>query len=123
MRAIKRLRVNRKRGVTATLMQSENKISGAPNAEEIDAMRDCAFRSVLLQMVPCRAQVASMSVKNFYQNIGYCLFRFIRKGDEEHSLSLNSQTVQRIEQYLAKFGHDSRGTSPLPSDQTKNWLG
>jgi len=122
VREIKRPRVNRKRGVTAAFNDKQaRKILDAPSAETVEGLRDRAILSVLLQAGPRRAEVASMKVKDFYQNMGYFSIRFVRKGGEDHSLALNPQTAQRIEQYLAKSKHGSDIEGPLFRAVKKSW--
>jgi len=122
VREIKRPRVNRKRGVTAAFNTKQaRKILDAPSEKTLEGLRDRAILSVLLQAGPRRAEVASMKVSDFYQNMGYYSIRFKRKGGEDHSLALNPQTAQRIEQYLSKSGHGSDVESPLFRPIKENW--
>ena len=123
VREIKRPRVNRKRGVTSAFdTKQARKLLDAPAPETVEGLRDRAILSVLLQAGPRRAEVASMKVKDFYQNMGFYSLRFIRKGGEDHSLALNPQTAQRIDQYLTKAGHGRDLEGPLFRPVKKgNW--
>jgi site-specific recombinase XerD len=121
VREIKRPRVNRKRGVTAAFdAKQARKILDAPSDKTLQGLRDRAILSILFQAGPRRAEVASMKVRDFHTNMGYAAIRFIRKGGEEHSLSLNPQTAQRIDLYLNAAGHRAYGEGPLFRAVKKN---
>jgi site-specific recombinase XerD len=122
VREIKRPRVNRKHGVTAAFDKKQvRKLLDAPDPETIEGLRDRALLSVLLQAGPRRAEVASMKVKDFYLDSGYSTLRFVHKGGDEHKLTLNPQTVQRLQQYLAKAGHAGDADGPLFRAVKKSW--
>ena len=74
---------------------------------DVVSMRDRAILSVLLQAGPRRAEVATMRVRDFHQNMGYWSLRYTRKGGKGHSLSLHPQTAQRIQDYLKAAGRSS----------------
>lgn len=113
-REIKRPHVNRRQGTTRAFSTKEaRRILDAPDATTVQGLRDRAILSVGLQAGPRRAEIASLLVKDFHTNAGYKSLHFIRKGSEDHSLALNPQTVQRIEDYLATAGHRNDLDGPL----------
>ena len=52
-------------------------------------------------------------MKDFYQNQGFWSLRFQLKGGAENSVSINPQTVQRIQEYLRTAGHADDAEGPL----------
>jgi len=123
VREIKRPHVNRRQGTTRAFSTKEaRKILDAPDATTIQGLRDRAILSVGLQAGPRRAEIASLLVKDFHTNAGYKSLHFIRKGSEDHSLALNPQTVQRIEEYLASAGHRNDLDGPLFRPIRRNQL-
>lgn len=62
-----------------------------------------------------------MQVEDFYMNAGYYWIRFKREGGEDHSLALNPQTAQRIEQYVAASNHGRDLDGPLFRAVKWNW--
>lgn len=114
VREISRPRVNRRHGTTRAFSKREaRKILDAPSAITLQGLRDRAILSVGLQAGPRRAEIAGLLVRDFHTNAGYKSLHLIRKGNEDHSLALNPQTVQRIEDYLAAAGHRSDLDGPL----------
>lgn len=114
VREISRPRVNRRHGTTRAFSKKEaRKILDAPSAITLQGLRDRAILSVGLQAGPRRAEIAGLLVRDFHTNAGYKSLHFIRKGNEDHSLALNPQTVQRIEDYLERAGHRSDLDGPL----------
>jgi integrase/recombinase XerD len=114
VQTIKRPKVNRRTGVTKAFSpQQARTLLDAPDDNTLGGLRDRAILSVLLQAGPRRAEVASMRVKNFHQDGGYWSIQYTKKGDQEHSLSLNPQTVTRIRQYLDAGGHGDDLDGPL----------
>lgn len=114
VREISRPRVNRRQGTTRAFSTKEaRRILDAPDTTTLHGLRDRAILSVGLQAGPRRAEIASLVVKDFHTNAGYKSLHFIRKGNEDHSLALNPQTVQRIEDYLTAAGHRHDLDGPL----------
>jgi site-specific recombinase XerD len=114
VRDIKRPRVNRRQGTTRAFSVKEaRKILDAPDADTLIGLRDRAILSVGLQAGPRRAEIASLKIKDYHTNAGYKSLHFIRKGGEDLSLSINPQTSQRIEEYLAAAGHADDRDGPL----------
>lgn len=121
VRDIKRPRINRRQGTTRAFSPKEaRKILDAPDVATIQGLRDRAILSVGLQAGPRRAEIASLMVKDYHTNAGYKSLHFIRKGGEELSLSINPQTAQRIEDYLAISGHGDDPDGPLFRPIRKN---
>jgi site-specific recombinase XerD len=123
VREIKRPRVNRRQGTTKAFSAKEaRKILDEPDATTLLGLRDRAILSVGLQVGPRRAEIARLLVKDFHTNAGYKSLHFIRKGGEDLSLSINPQTTQRIEDYLAAAGHGGDLEGPLFRPLRKNQL-
>jgi site-specific recombinase XerD len=111
---IKRPRVNRRQGTTRAFSAKEaRKILDAPSATTTLGLRDRAILSVGLQAGPRRSEIAGLKVRDYHTNAGYKSLHFIRKGGEDLSLSINPQTVQRIDDYLAMAGHARDLDGPL----------
>jgi len=123
VRDIKRPRVNRRQGTTRAFgVKEARKILDAPDATTFLGLRDRAILSVGLQAGPRRSEIASLKVRDFHTNAGYKALHFIRKGGEDLSLSINPQTVQRIDEYLAAAGHGDDLEGPLFRPVKKNQL-
>lgn len=123
VREIRRPRVNRRQGTTRAFSAKEaRKILDAPDPTTLQGLRDRAILSVGLQAGPRRAEIASLLVKDYHTNAGYKSLHFIRKGGEDLSLSINPQTVQRIEEYLAAAGHGADLDGPMFRPLRKNQL-
>ena len=118
---IKRPKVNRRTGVTKAFSAAQARLLlDAPGDATIEGLRDRAILSVLLQAGPRRAEVAGMRVKDFHQDGGFWGLQYTKKGNEDHSLSLNPQSVSRIRQYLDAAGHGDRrrgAAVPCGSDE------
>ena len=111
---VKRPKVNNRRGTTAAFSEIEaRKLLDSPPPDTLEGIRDRAILSVLLQAGPRRAEVASMTVKDFHTHLGYPSLHFVRKGGEDHTLALNPQTAQRIQVYLMTAGHGEDYDGPL----------
>lgn len=114
VRDIKRPRVNRRQGTTRALSAKEaRKILDAPDPTTLIGSRDRAILSVGLQAGPRRSEIVGLKVKDYHVNAGYKSLHFIRKGGEDLSLSINPQTAQRIDEYLAVAGHADDRDGPL----------
>ncbi len=123
VREIKRPRVNRRQGTTRAFgVKEARKILDAPDPTSLLGLRDRAILSVGLQAGPRRSEIASLKVRDFHTNAGYKALHFIRKGGEDLSLSINPQTVQRIEDYLAAAGHQEDLEGALFRPVKKNQL-
>lgn len=113
-REVKRPKINRRQGSTASFSRKQARaILDAPDAETLQGLRDRALLSVGLQVGPRRAEIAHLAVKDFYQNQGFWSLRFRLKGGAENSVSVNPQTVQRIQEYLRTAGHGDDAEGPL----------
>lgn len=114
VRDVKRPRVNRRQGTTRAFSATEaRRILDAPDPSTLMGLRDRAILSVGLQAGPRRSEIASLLVKDYHTNAGYKSLHFIRKGGEDHSLAINPQTAQRIEEYLTAAGHTADLDGPL----------
>ena len=119
---VKRPSVSGETGVTAAFDESQARtLLDAPTTETVIGLRDRAILSILLQAGPRRAEVASMKVKDFHTNRGYLSLRYIRKGGKQHSVTLHTQTAQRIQEYLAKAGHGEDVEGPLFRPVRTSW--
>lgn len=122
VRDIKRPRVNRRSGTTRAFSSKEaRKLLDAPD-DSIQGLRDRAILSVGLQAGARRAEIASLTVRDYHTNAGYKSLHFIRKGGEDLSLALNPQTAQRIEDYLTAAGHSDDTEGPLFRPVRRNQL-
>ena len=119
---VKRPKVNRRSGVTKAFSAAQARaLLDAPEETTIEGLRDRAILSVLLQAGPRRAEVAGMRVKDFHQDGGFWCLGYTKKGDQDHSLSLNPQTASRIRQYLDAAGHGAEADTPLFRAIRTNW--
>ena len=119
---IKRPKVNRRTGVTKAFSAVQARLLlDAPSDATIEGLRDRAILSVLLQAGPRRAEVAGMRVKDFHQDGGFWGLQYTKKGNEDHSLSLNPQSVSRIRQYLDVAGHSTDAEGPLFRATRASW--
>ena len=114
VRDVKRPRVNRMQGTTRAFgVKEARKLLDEPDPSTLMGLRDRAILSVGLQAGPRRAEIASLKVKDYHVNAGYKSLRFIRKGGIDLSISINPQTAQRLDDYLAAAGHDHDLDGPL----------
>lgn len=114
VREIKRPKVDRKHGTTRAFSQAHaRRILDAPDARTLRGLRDRAVLSVGLQVGARRAEITGLTVRDFATNAGYPELRFIVKGDETLSVTINPQTTQRINDYLTAAGHADDLDGPL----------
>jgi len=119
---VKRPSVGGETGVTAAFDEAQARtLLDAPSTETLIGLRDRAILSVLLQAGPRRAEVSKMKVKDFYTNKGYLSLRYVRKGGKQHSVTLHTQTAQRIQEYLTKAGHSEDVEGPLFRPVRTSW--
>ena len=119
---VKRPAVGGDTGMTAAFDEAQaRKILDTPSKETQRGLRDRAILSVLLQAGPRRAEVAKMKVKDLHTNKGYLSLRYIRKGGKQHSVTLHTQTAQRLQEYLEKAGHKDDVEGPLFRPVRTNW--
>ena len=114
VRDVRRPRVNRRQGTTRAFgMKEARRLLDAPDASTPMGLRDRAILSVGLQAGPRRAEIASLKVKDYHTNGGYKALHLVRKGGVDLSLSINPQTAQRLDDYLAAAGHGDDLDGPL----------
>ena len=119
---VKRPAVGSDTGITVAFNEAQaRKILDAPKTETLVGLRNRAILSVLLQAGLRRAEVSKMKVKDFHTNKGYPSLRYVRKGGKQHSVTLHSQTAQRIQEYLTKAGQGEDGEGPLFRPVRTNW--
>ena len=119
---VKRPSVKQDTGVTAAFDRTQaKKLMDAPEGNSIEALRDRAILSLLLQAGPRRAEIAKMRVKDLHTNKGYPSLRSVRKGGIQHSVTLHPQTAQRIKEYLDAAGHGEELEGPLFRAVRPNW--
>lgn len=113
-REIRRPRVNRKRGETRAFSQTQARaLLDAPDASTLRGIRDRAILSVGLQVGARRSEIARLRVRDFHQNQGFWSLRFTAKGGEGLTVSINPQSAQRIQEYLAASYHAGELDGPL----------
>lgn len=114
VREIKRPKVDRRRGTTRAFSQREaRRLLDAPDPGTLRGLRDRAVLSVGLQVGARRAEIAALAVRDLATNAGYPELRFVVKGDGTLGVTINSQTAQRISDYLAAAGHGDDLDGPL----------
>jgi len=114
VREIKRPRINRKHGTTASLSKIEARaVLDAPSPDTIQGLRDRAILSVGFQVGLRRSEIVRLKVNSLYMNAGYPSLRFVIKGGAENSLAINPQTSQRIKEYISVAGHADDLDAPL----------
>ena len=119
---VKRPSVKQETGVTAAFDRTQaKKLMDAPEGNSLEALRDRAILSLLLQAGPRRAEIAKMRVKDLHINKGYPSLRSVRKGGIQHSVTLHTQTAQRIKDYLNAAGHGEELEGPLFRAVRPNW--
>lgn len=113
-REIKRPRVNRRHGTTASFSQKEaKKILDAPSPETIQGLRDRAILAVGFYAGCRRSEIAHMIVKSLHTTAGHAALRYTLKGGEEHVVVINPVAARRIEDYLSAAGHRDDLEGPL----------
>lgn len=114
LREIRRPNINRRHGTTPSFSAKEARaILDAPDAKTLQGLRDRAILAVGFQVGCRRSEICSMTVKDFHTNAGFPSLRFTHKGGEEHSLAINPQAANRIQEYLTRAGHGEDFEGPL----------
>ncbi len=122
VREIRRPKVNRRQGTTASFSPAQARaLLDAPSADTLQGVRDRAILSVGLQVGPRRSEIASLTVKDFHENAGYPSLHFVRKGGEDHALAIHPQAAQRIRDYLELAGHSDDLDGPLFRPVRESW--
>src|SRR5579871_48556 len=121
VREVDRPVINRDEGSTAAFSKAQaRKLLDTPPADTLEGLRDRAILSVGLQVGLRRAEIAALTVGDLHQNRGFDALRVTRKGGRNDALAIHPHTVQRINAYLAKAGHDTDLEGPLFRPLRKN---
>jgi integrase/recombinase XerD len=114
VREIRRPKVNRRHGTTASFSQKEARtILDAPDAASIQGLRDRAILAAGFYAGCRRSEIAGMTVASFHTTAGHAALRFTAKGGHEHVVVIHANAAKRIEEYLAAAGHDGDVEGPL----------
>lgn len=114
VREIRRPKVNRKHGSTASFSQKEARtILDAPDPAGILGLRDRAILAVGFYAGCRRSEIAGMTVASFHSTAGHPALRFVAKGGHEHIVVIHANAAKRIEEYLATAGHKDDVDGPL----------
>jgi site-specific recombinase XerD len=114
VRDVERPQVNRREGMTLAFSQKQARsILDAPDANSLLGVRDRAILAVGLQVGFRRAEIASLTVRDFHMNRGYDSLKVVRKGGKKGSLAIHPQAAQRIRDYLDRAGHGEDMEGPL----------
>lgn len=114
VREITRPKVKRREGATRAFSQKEaRRLLDAPDSCTLRGLRDRAVLAVGLQVGARRAEIARLTVRDLGTNAGYPELRLIVKGDDVIGVTINPQTAQRINDYLAAAGHSDDLDGPL----------
>jgi len=113
-RDIRRPKVNARQGSTPAFAQTQARaVLDAPDLATLQGLRDRAILSVGFQAGPRRESVVRLKVRDFHQDCGFDVLRFVWKGGHEHAVALHPQTAQRVRDYLAAAGHGDDQDGPL----------
>ena len=111
---VQRPTINRTEGSTLAFSKAQaRKILDLPPENTVAGLRDRAILSVGLQVGLRRAEIASLKVSDLHQNRGFDSLRVVRKGGRKEGLAINSQTAQRLKDYLLVSGHTEDLEGPL----------
>lgn len=114
VRDVMRPRINRRTGTTASFSQQQARaLLDAPPTDTVVGLRDRAILSIGLQVGPRRAEIAHLTVRDLHQTEGLWALRFTLKGGTDNTVAVNSQTAQRIHDYLKAAGHHEDREGPL----------
>lgn len=114
VREIRRPRVNRRHGTTASFSQKEaRKVLDAPDEKTLIGLRDRAILAVGFYAGCRRSETAHMTVASFHTTAGHAALRFTAKGGHEHVVVLNPIAAKRIQTYLDAAGHAGDADGPL----------
>jgi integrase/recombinase XerD len=114
VREIRRPRVNRRHGSTASFSQKEARtILDAPDLAGIQGLRDRAILAVGFYAGCRRSEIAGMTVASFHSTAGHPALRFVAKGGHEHVVVIHGNAAKRIEEYLVAAGHAGDVDGPL----------
>src|SRR5947209_3468477 len=81
VREIRRPKVNRRHGSTASFSQKEaREVLDAPDAGNLQGLRDCAILAVGFYAGCRRSEIAGMTVASFHTTAGHAALRFVAKG-------------------------------------------
>ncbi len=114
VREIRRPKVNRRHGSTASFSQKEARtILDAPEPTGIQGLRDRAILAVGFYAGCRRSEIAGMVVGGFHSTAGHPALRFVAKGGHEHVVVIHANAAKRIEEYLAAARHAGDADGPL----------
>ena len=85
----------------------------APNTKTLTGLRDRAILHVLFYTGCRRAEVCSLSVRDFYEDGGYKVLNFLVKGGKRNVVAVHQEIKVAIESYLAVSGHGEKALNPL----------
>lgn len=114
VREIRRPRVNRRHGTTASFSQKEARaILDAPDNTIIQGLRDRAILGVGFYVGCRRSEIAGLTVASLHTTAGHDALRYTLKGGTEHVVVINPVAAKRIADYLAVAGHADDKEGPL----------
>lgn len=106
VREIRRPKVNRRHGTTASFSQKEARaILDAPDIATIQGLRDRAILGVGFYVGCRRSEIAGMTVASLHRTAGHDALHYTLKGGADHVVVINSVAAKRLTDYLATAGH------------------
>lgn len=85
----------------------------APDRDNLKGLRDYAILQVFLFTGARISEICRLRVRDFYEDQGYNVLRFLRKGGKEGVLAIHQECVNAIRAYLDASRHGVDPAAPL----------
>jgi site-specific recombinase XerD len=111
---IKRPKVNTQRGETVEITpQQVRAFLDVPGRETLQGVRDRALLHVFFY-TGCRiSEIATLRVKDFFEDAGYFVLDFTVKGGKKNRVAIHPELQRALQDYLARDGHLFEKEAPL----------
>jgi len=111
---IKRPRVNSERGETVEITPAQvRQLLDVPDKETLQGIRDRAILHLFFY-TGCRiAEIATLRVKDFFEDAGYFVLDFTVKGGKKNRVAIHQELQVSLAEYLRTAGHHAQPDSPL----------
>lgn len=114
VRGIKRPRVNTQRGETVEIIPKQVRaFLDAPDHKTLQGVRDRALLHVFFY-TGCRiSEIATLRVKDFFEDAGYVVLDFTVKGGKKNRVAIHPELQRALQAYLLHAGHGIDKEAPL----------
>ncbi len=111
---VERPKVDETRGVTPVMTDNQVlQLLGQPDTETLQGARDYAILCFYLYMGSRVSSASTMAVEDYYEDNGFYVLNFEKKGGQRQIEAVNPQLQHAINQYLGMSEHSGDKKSPL----------